>query len=138
MVDSAADDRDYTIADVNPKSQTAKGIEMTVLRALELIEAFDALEDGADWTAVPGATYRRIIGEQYKHGRVLEECWKRYQDGTLYRQVQDLAANLPPSALGRKEIADGLARINARPDSRGKRRPTKPTPRRRPRQQRLL
>ena len=108
---------EYTVKDLNPRSEAVKNLEMTVLRALQLIEAFDALEEGEDWTDVPNATYRNIIGPRYQHGRMLEECWNRHQRGTLYRQVLDLFENLPPAAQKRKEIQDGIRSINARLDS---------------------
>jgi hypothetical protein len=128
------DQKHYTVEDVNPRSATAKGLEMTTLRALQIIEAFEALDVGQDWRDVPASAYRQIIGEGYKWGRMLEECWNRYEDGTLYRQVLDLFENLPPTAQQRKEIADGITRINSRSDSRGKKRSAKPAARRRSRQ----
>ena len=105
---------EYTVKDLNPRSEAVKNLEMTVLRALQLIEAFDALEEGEDWTDVPNATYRNIIGPRYQHGRMLEECWNRHQRGTLYRQVLDLFENLPLAAQKRKEIASGIKSILGR------------------------
>lgn len=103
-----------TVADLNPKAQAVKANEMTVRRALELIEEFDKLDDGLDWQDVPGAAYRRIIGARYEYGRLLEEVWNRYQGGTLYYEVLDLAENLPPSVLKKKEVSDGLRKIRQR------------------------
>jgi hypothetical protein len=108
----------YTVADANPRSLTVKGMEMTVLRALQLIDAFEALEPGQDWTDVPGPAYRKIIGERYEYPALLSECWERFKRGTLYREVLDLAANLPPASLERKDIADGLQRIRKSQDGR--------------------
>ncbi len=123
-----------TVADVNPRSAAAKGMEMPVLRGLQLIAAFDSLEKGQDWSDVPGATYRKIIGERYEHGTLLSECWNRYERGTLYREVLDLYENLPPSSRERQEISDGIASISAQLGSRGKRgsadRPSGKRPRR--------
>ena len=103
---------EYTVADVNPRSAAAKGMEMTVLRAIQLIDAFEALEQGQDWSDVPGSTYRKIIGERYEYPLLLSICWERFKSGTLYREVLDLAANLPPASLEREEIRDGIERIN--------------------------
>jgi len=111
---------EYTVKNINPKSQAAKGLEMTVMRCLQLIEAFDALGEGEDWTDVPNATYRKIIGERYMFARMLEEVFNRYKSGRIYTEVTDLAANLPPAALERKEIKDGLHRISQATDSRSK------------------
>lgn len=105
---------DHDVSDLNPRKQATKALEMTVRRALELIEEFEKLEDGLDWQDVPGSAYRRIIGERYEYGRLLEEVWNRYQGGTLYYEVLDLAENLPPSVLKKKEIKNGLDSIRDR------------------------
>ena len=106
-----------TVADQNPKAQAVKFNEMTVLRVLQLIEAFDALDKGLDWQDVPSGTYRKIIGPRYEHGRMLEEVYKRWKSVRIYAEVLDLAANLPPSVLKRKEIKDGLRAVRAKLDS---------------------
>ena len=109
-----------SVDDLNPKSQVVKGMEMTVLRCLQIIEAFDALEKGQDWADVPGPTYRKILGtDHYQQRAVIIEMFKRFQSGTLYREVLDLHSNLPPAAQARKEIKDGITRISARPSGRG-------------------
>ena len=115
-----------TTKDINPNSVASKSLEMTVLRALQLIEAFDALGEGEDWTDVPNATYRNIIGPRYLHGRMLEECWNRHQRGTLYAECLALYENLPPAAQKRKEIQDGKRRIDARLNSGGERPTVRP------------
>ena len=109
------------MADLNPRAQATKGLEMTVIRCLGLIAAFEALEKGEDWTDVPSLTYRKALGnDHYQQRAVIIECWNRFQSGTLYSQVLDLAANLPPTVLERKEIKDALPRIRKELDSRGK------------------
>jgi hypothetical protein len=132
---------DKTVADLNPRAQATKSMEMTVLRALQLIEAFDALEEGQDWTDVPNPTYRRIIGPRYEHGRMLEEVYNRWKSGTLYREVLALYANLPPDIWNakpgdtrdrQKELKwrrDGINRINLELDSRGKGKSPRPAAR---------
>lgn len=115
----------YSIEDLNPRSQSVKQLEMTLLRAFQLIDAFDKLEDGQDWTDVPGSTYRKIIGERYEYPRLLEVVYERWRSGRLYSECLDLAANLPPAVLERKEIADGLDRLSARIDNGRPKRTTK-------------
>jgi hypothetical protein len=110
-----------SVADLNPRSQPVKTLEMTVIRCLGLIAAFEALEKGEDWTDVPSITYRKTLGDDhYQQRAVISECWNRFKSGTLYSQVLDLAANLPPAALERKEIHDGIRAIRKQLDSRGK------------------
>lgn len=106
--------KEYTVADANPRSQTVKSMEMTVLRAIQLIAAFEALDSDQDWWDVPGSTYRKIIGERYEYPLLLSVCFDRWKRGTLYQEVLDLAANLPPASLEREEIRDGLERISAK------------------------
>ena len=106
---------------LNPRGEALKSIEMTVWRALQLIEAFDELGKDQDWTDVKGSVYRRVIGERYDYPRMIEETWKRYKDGTLYRQVLELADNLAMDGLSkerRKELRSGLTKIGKRLDSR--------------------
>ena len=103
--------KEYTVADANPRSQTVKSMEMTVLRAIQLIAAFEALDSDQDWWDVPGSTYRKIIGERYEYPLLLSVCFDRWKRGTLYQEVLDLAANLPPASLEREEIKDGLQSI---------------------------
>lgn len=126
---------EYTVADLNPRSQSVKSLESTLVRIFILIEAYEKLEPDEDWTDIPGATYRKTLGERYEYPRLYEECYNRWRDGTLSRQILDLAANLPPDVLKRKEIADGLARINTGSDRRGKGRADGSTPRRNTRRQ---
>ena len=122
---------EYTVKDLNPRSQAVKSLETSVVRCIQLIEEFDKLAPGMDWMDVPMAKYRTILGnDHYKSRNMVAEMFKRYESGTLYGQVQDLAANLPPDALKRKEIKDGLHRINTRLDSPGKGRPPRPNARR--------
>ena len=110
---------EFTVKDLNPRSQAVKSLETTVIRCLGLIEAFDLLEKGQDWSYVPSATYRRVIGnDHYQSWNMIAEVFKRWQDGTLYRQVLDLFENLPPEAQKRKEIQIGIRSINARLDGR--------------------
>ena len=101
-----------------------KSLEMTVTYAIGFIEAFDLLEEGEDWQDVPSKTYRNLIGNRYQLPRQIEELWTRYRNRVLHQEVVDLAANLimedlPPTR--RKEIQNGLKRINQELDRRSKR-----------------
>jgi hypothetical protein len=128
------DRKHYTVADLNPNAQASKNMEMAVLRTLQLIDAFDALTKGEDWTDVPMPTYRKILGnDHYQQRNVVAEVFNRWKSGTLYGEVLSLHANLPPAAQARKEIKDGIRRINARPDGRGKGAAAKPAARQRSR-----
>ena len=116
----------YSVKDLNPRSAAATQLRMTVQRAVELVEAFDELTAGQDWQDVPGTTYRRIIGERYMFSRMLEECWNRYKNGTLFGEIADLAANLPPSvrkAMG-KSLRDVERRAHGVDQSNSRRRVT--------------
>lgn len=115
-----------TVADLNPRSMAVKSLELTVLRAIQIIEAFDKLEKGEDWSDVPNVTWRKILGDgHYKERAVINEMWTRYKAKTLKQEVLDLHENLPPSAQKRKEIKDGVNAIHSDLDSRRKgRRPS--------------
>lgn len=104
-----------TVKDLNPRSQAVKSLEMTVIRTLGLIEAFEALEKGQDWTDVEMVTYRRVLGnDHYQQRAVIAECYRRFRSGTLYGEVLDLYENLPPAAQGRTEIKRGISQISRR------------------------
>lgn len=105
-------------------SQASKQIEMTVVRALWLIDAFDQVVEEhktpgwptprVDWRDVPMATYRKIFGDKKNSEFVMDELWTRWKEGRMQRSVLDLAANLDMDTLTkkrRKEIERGLARI---------------------------
>ena len=116
----------YTTADLNPRSAAVTQMRMTVQRALDLVAAFDELEPGLDWQDVPGATYRKIIGERYQFNQMLSECWNRYKSGRFFTEILDLAANLPPSdqkkfAKQLKDIERRAADVAARRRSRSSR-----------------
>ena len=101
-----------------------KSLEMTVTYAIGFIEAFDLLEKEEDWQDVPSKTYRKLIGDRYQYPAMFEELWKRYKNRGLHQAVVDMAANLimedlPPAR--RKEIQNGLNRINQELDRRSKR-----------------
>jgi hypothetical protein len=118
----------------NPNAGGWKGMEMAVLRTLLLIDAFDALEKGQDWTDVPMPAYRKILGnDHYQQRNVVAEVYRRWKDGRIYAEVLDLHANLPPAAQARKEIKDGVHRINARLAGRGEGGAARPAARRRSR-----
>jgi len=122
--DCENDDKRFHYHRLNPRSQAMKGMEMTVSYAIGYIEAFDLLEKGQDWTDVPSKTYRKIMGDRYHHPAMFEELWKRYQNRVLHQEVVDLAANLNMEDLSptrRKEIQNGLKRINQKLDRRSKR-----------------
>jgi hypothetical protein len=138
MVGIAGMSEEKTVADLNPRAQAVKSLETTIVRALALIEEFDKLEPDQDWSDVPGAAYRRIIGERYEYGRLLEEVYNRWKGGTLYREVLDLYENLPPAAQERKEIKNAISGVIARLDSRHQKPAARPATGRRPRQQRLF
>ncbi len=107
-----------TVKDLNPRSTAVKTIEMAVVRTLGLIGAFDELDKGEDWTDVPPATYRRVLGKDgYRSRFVIAEVWKRYKEKTIYSEIMDLYANLPPSAQKRKEIKSGIANVRSKLDS---------------------
>jgi hypothetical protein len=96
-----------------------KGPEMTVLRTVRLVEAFDDVPKGGDWRDVPTKTYKNILGDDhYQMRNVLDELWKRYKSGTLFREITDLARNLPLKDIKKenperaKEIQRGIARAN--------------------------
>ncbi len=129
---------DKTVADLNPRSQVVKSMEMTVRRGMLIIQAFDALEKGEDWQDVPSTTWRKILtGPRYRVDSMLMEMWKRYKDKTLHGQVLDLHANLPPKIWNpkradppkrKKELKgyrDGIDAIRETFDSRRKRRHTR-------------
>ncbi len=100
-----------------------KSLEMTVSYAIGFVEAFDLLEKGEDWQDVPSKTYRTLIGNRYLLPRQIEELWTRYQNRALHQEVVDLAANLIMEDLSptrRKEIQNGLKRINQELDRRSK------------------
>lgn len=103
-----------TVDDLNPRAQATKANEMAVRRSLELIEEFDKLGSDQDWLDVPGSAYRRIIGNRYEYPALLSECWTRYKKGTIYREVLDLAENLPQSVLEKEELKNGLDKISDR------------------------
>lgn len=109
-------DETKTVKDLNPRAQAVKSLESTVLRCLQLIDAFDALESGLDWTDVPGGTYRKVLGNRYEYPRILEEVYKRWKSGRIYTEVLDLYENLPPAAQKRKEIQVGIRKIRKRLD----------------------
>lgn len=102
---------------VNPRGQAVKSTEMTVRRALALIEVFDNLPDGAkDWQDADPKDLRKAMGDDQFDPRqaVYPELWERYKDGSLHEQVIALADNLVLEDLSkkaRKEIEDGLNRI---------------------------
>jgi hypothetical protein len=115
---------EHTVADLNPRAQAVKSLEMTVVRCLQLIEVWDKLPKGGDWADTEMSDYRRILGNgHYAQRAAIVEMFRRYKDGTLHREVLDLAANLPPSVLERKEIRLGVDRIKSGSDSRSKRKP---------------
>lgn len=137
---------EYTVDDLNPRAEATKTLEMAVLRTMQLIEVWDELGPGEDWTCTPAAKYRKILGnDHYQQRAVLLECWKRYEGGTLYQQVLDLHGNLPSNIWDAKpgdkkerrdelkRRRDGIAGIKSRIDSRGKRRTPKPAARQRSR-----
>jgi len=114
---------DYTVKDLNPRAQAVKGMEMTVLRALQIITVFDDLNKGQDWSDVPNKSWRKILGgKHYEERALINEMWVRYKDKSLHQQVLDLHENLPPTVQKRKEIKNGITAIRERLDSRRKRR----------------
>lgn len=104
-----------------------KTLEMTVWRAIQLIDAFDKMIEESytpgwprpkvDWRDVPMSTYRKILGHTNEKAYVLDTIWERYGNLTLHRSVIELAENLDWDSLSkkrRKEIGDGLDRLNQR------------------------
>jgi hypothetical protein len=101
-----------------------KQLEMTVLRAIQVVDAFDKLDENhtpgwpipkQDWRDVPMATYRKIFGDAKGREFMLETLWDRYKDGSLQRNTIELAANLDMDLMTkkrRKEIEDGLSRLD--------------------------
>jgi hypothetical protein len=109
---------------LNPRGQAMKEVEMTIVRALALIEEFDALVERfkkeADYTVLSPASYRKALGEYNPLGMEIRELWERYKSRTLHRQVLELAENLvleDLDAARRKEIKSGLRRISQTLDS---------------------
>lgn len=108
-----------------------KGLESTVIRCIQLIEAFDALEKGMDWADVPSTVYRRVLGnDHYTQRTAVIELWNRYQSGRIYAEVLSLYDNLPPAAQNREEIHVGISAIRRRMDQPSKRRADGSPPRR--------
>lgn len=102
----------YTSADLNPKADAVKHLRMTVQRALELVKEFDKLPAGQDWQSVPGTAYRRVFDDHYSFRAQIAEVWNRYKSGSIFSEILDLAANLPPS--DRKKFAKELKAIEGR------------------------
>jgi hypothetical protein len=103
-----------TVADLNPRSQAVKGIEMAIIRCLGLIEAFEELDKNQDWTDVEMSRYRKILGNgHYQERNVIAECYNRFRRGTLYGEVLDMYENLPPAVQQRKEVRDGIKRVRS-------------------------
>lgn len=119
---------EHTVNDLNPAAQASKATEMAVRRILGLIEAWEALPPGGDWADVPMATYRRVLGnDHYQQRTVLLEAWRRFKSGILYSQVEEAAANLPPSVLKKEELR-GLRDIRSKSSGGGTKRTPRPAP----------
>lgn len=103
--------------ELSPRSQAVKSLEMTVRRALAIIDVFDNRPETAkDWTDCEPKALRNALGDDEFNPQqaILPELWKRYLDRTLHRQTADLAANLDFDSLSkksRKEIEDGLSKL---------------------------
>lgn len=109
------------MADLNPRSVAVKSLETTVIKCLGIIELFDGLESGQDWTDVQMAGYRRVLGNgHYQNRNMIAELFRRWKGGTLVSEARSLFDNLPPAVQKRKEIKDGFARIDAGPTGRSK------------------
>lgn len=105
--------------ELGPRKQANKVNEMTVRRALAIIQVFDSQEDAKDWSDYEPKDIKAALGEDRFDPQmaVLPELWARYKDKRLHQQVEDLAANIDLEGLSkksRKEIEDGLARISKR------------------------
>lgn len=106
--------------ELGPRKQANKVNEMTVRRALAIIQVFDnAPETAKDWSDCEPKDIKNALGEDRFDPQmaVLPELWSRYKDKSLHRQVRDLAANIDLEGLSkkaRKEIEDGLNRISKR------------------------
>lgn len=102
----------------NPKGQAMKGVEMTVRRALAIIEIFDNLPPEAkDWTDAEPKDLRKVMGDDSFNPSlsIWPELWARYKDGRLQQATLELADNVNLEDLSkkaRKEIEDGIARIS--------------------------
>lgn len=105
--------------ELNPRGKTIKTSEMTVRRALAIIEVFDNAPEGTrDWSELDPKDLRNAadLQDTFIYSQAIwPELWKRYKDGSLHRQTLELAENLPMEDLSkkaRKEIEDGLNRIS--------------------------
>ncbi len=102
----------------NPRGQAMKGTEMTVRRALAIIDVFDNLPPEAkDWTDAEPKDLRKAMGDDSFDPslNIWPELWERYKDGRLQQSVIELVDNVNMEDLSkaaRKEIEDGIARIS--------------------------
>lgn len=98
----------------NPRGQAAKTTEMTVRRALAIIQVFDNPPAGAkDWTDYNPKDIKNAMGSDRfdPTQAVIVELWARYKDKRLHQQVRDLADNLDMDSLSKKartEIEKGM------------------------------
>ncbi len=116
-----------TVKDLNPRSQAVKRLEMQVLRTLTIIEAFDQLDKGEDWTMIPSSKWRDFLDLlQYSNRNIVNTIWDRYKTGNLQEQVLDLYENLPPAAQQRREITNGINRLRKARSKRDKRNNPRP------------
>ena len=133
----------HTSDDLNPAGQPVKVLEMTLVRALKMIEMFTALEDDENWTDIPNKELRKVFQFHYAEHRQIEEMWRSYQSGSLQQQVLDLYENLPKdiwkikgnyNPARKRELKgrrDGIATLRKEVDRTSSRRPIDSARRRR-------
>lgn len=113
--------------ELSPRKHAVKHVEMTVRRALQLIEVFERWEEQfnksgyqgvQDWRDIDPSEYRKIMGDDHygiQPRMELEELWKRYKSGRIYDEVLALADNLIMDKLpdndNTKEMKNALDRI---------------------------
>lgn len=93
----------YSVEDLNPKGKAVKTNEMTVRRALQIIELWDehivrdSFHGWPNWDDIPNlGKYNDILGDKaYSLTGLLNELFARYRDKSLHRQVVDLFETLP-------------------------------------------
>ena len=108
----------HTVEDLNPKSHAVKHLEMTIKRAIKLIDLWDIeLVDRRwggvkkDWTDVSPEKYTRILGERFawRTDSVIAELYARYKSKALHGQVLDLYKQLPEAT--KKGLRSDVNRI---------------------------
>lgn len=110
----------YHYHTINPRTQSVKTVEMTVIRAIMFVDAFEAWEAEhgkmKTWEDMDPAAFRKIYEDGwYTRTAEIEELFKRYKSGRLQREIVELAENLVLDDLSkerRKVIKDAIRRFS--------------------------